>query len=156
MRKKEVGGGEIAIEIFFPGQFNPIPTICPILGNCTSKYSLLSRRFYSVLRWHLALLPPTYYHWMAWIGGVWKPTWRELWKHTTSYTHSQYISFVVKSRFWRVAAKILWKYDLHWENVALKSEQLVNHTTNHHRGSMNAAFFICLSEFGTWHTSQTS
>ena len=90
MRKKEVGGGEIAIEIFFPGQFNPIPTICPILGNCTSKYSLLSRRFYSVLRWHLALLPPTHYHWMAWIGGVWKPTWRELWKHTTSCTHSQY------------------------------------------------------------------
>ena len=27
---------------------------------------------------------------MAWIGGVWKPTWRELWKHTTSCTHSQY------------------------------------------------------------------
>ena len=43
-----------------------------------------------MLRWHLALLPPTHYHWMAWKGGVWKPTWRELWKHTTSYTHSQY------------------------------------------------------------------
>ena len=155
MRKKEVGGGEIAIEIFFPGQFNPIPTICPILGNCTSKYSLLSRRFYSVLRWHLALLqPPITIEWLEKAESENRPGGNC--ENTQLATRILNISFVVKSRFWRVAAKILWKYDLHWENVALKSEQLVNHTTNHHRGSMNAAFFICLSEFGTWHTSQTS
>ena len=36
------GRGEIAIQIFPPRQFNLIPTICPIRGNCTFKFIVMA------------------------------------------------------------------------------------------------------------------